>query len=197
VFRRSLTAVLVFACLGTLAPAALAARVHVRVEGKTQTIYGATEPVLDAQATAIDSLESASVAGEFYYHVKLFSFGPFVDQIGRYASAGSDGWVFKVNGASPDVAADKVTLKDGDTVIWYYATFGPSGGPLTLQLRKKGNCYRVFAQDSKGAEKRAPGAVLRFDGRRRKASFTATCIGSHRGLVRATAPGMIRSNALR
>jgi hypothetical protein len=197
VFRRSLTALLVFACLGVLAPAALAARVHVRVEGKTQTIFGATEPVLDVPATAIDALETASTAGEFYYHVKLFSFGPFVDQIGRYAGSGNDGWVFKVNGASPEVSADKVTLKDGDTVLWYYATFGPSGAPLTLQLRRKGNCYRVFAQDDKGVEKRAPAALLRFDGRRRRASFTGTCIGRHRGLVRATAPGMIRSNALR
>jgi hypothetical protein len=29
-----------------------------------------------------------------------------------------------------------------------------------------------------------------------KASFTGTCIGKHRGFVRATGPGMVRSNAL-
>ena len=56
----------------------------------------------------------------------------------------SSGWVFKVNNVSPPVGADQVTLKDGDNVLWYYATFGPNGGPPTLQLnRGAGGCYRV------------------------------------------------------
>ena len=45
---------------------------------------------------------------------------------------GSAGWVFKVNGVSPPVGADQVVLKDGDSVLWYYAEFGPTGGPPTL-----------------------------------------------------------------
>ena len=66
-------------------------------------------------ANALDALEAASLAGEFYYHVTQASFGQYVDQIGRYPGAGSTGWVFKVNNASPPVGADKVMLKDGDT----------------------------------------------------------------------------------
>ena len=91
-------------------------------------------------------------AGEFYYHVTTTSFGPYVDQIGRYVAGGSSGWVFKVNGVSPPVGADQVTLKDGDRVLWYWATFGPTGGPPTLSLRAgpKRNCYRVLAQDDTG-----------------------------------------------
>jgi len=125
-------------------PAAFALRVHVRVEGKTQTIYGSAEPTLSVRANALDALESASAAGEFYYHVQTASFGRYVDQIGRYLAGGSSGWVFKVNGASPPVGADAVTLKDGDRVLWYWATFGPTGGPPTLSLRAgpKRNCYR-------------------------------------------------------
>ena len=64
------------------------------------------------------------------------SFGRYVDQIGRYPAGGTAGWVFKVNGASPPVGADAVELKDGDTVLWYWAEFGVvPGGPPTLQLR--------------------------------------------------------------
>ena len=175
---------------------AVGALVHVRVEGKTQTIFGATQPNAVA-GNAIDALEAASFAGEFYYHVTQTSFGPYVDQIGRYPGAGSTGWVFKVNNASPPVGADKVTLADGDTVLWYYADFASGSGPKTLGLLSKGGCYRVEAYDDAGKAAPAPGAVLHVDGRALKGSFTGTCIGPHRGLVRATAPGMVRSNALR
>src|SRR5438552_591268 len=58
VFRRLF--VLALAAL-VLAPAAFAATVHVRVEGKTQTIFGAAEPTLQA-TTALDSIEAASLA---------------------------------------------------------------------------------------------------------------------------------------
>ena len=57
-----------------IAPAALGALVHVRVEGKTQTIFGAGEPRAVA-TNALDALEAASFAGEFYYHVTQASFG--------------------------------------------------------------------------------------------------------------------------
>ena len=178
-------------------PSAAAVRVHVRVEGQTRNIFGSTEPVLDAKANALDALEAASLAGEFYYHLQTTSFGPYVDQIGRYPAGGSNGWVFKVDGKSPPVGADQVTLHDGDTVLWYWATFDANGkGPQTLELRRKGNCYRVFAQDDNGTELHAPGAVLHYAGKTKAASFTGTCIGHHRSLVYATAPGMVRSNAL-
>jgi len=178
-----------------VAPSALGALVHIRVEGKTQTIFGAAEPRAVA-TNALDALEAASLAGEFYYHVTQSSFGQYVDQIGRYPATGSTGWVFKVNNASPPVGADKVTLKDGDSVLWYYADFSSGSGPKTLWLGSKGDCYRVAAYDDAGKESPAPGAVLHVDGRTVKGSYTGTCIGPHRGFVRATAPGMVRSNTL-
>ena len=157
-----LFAVLVTALL--VVPAAFALRVHVRVEGKTQTIYGSAEPTLSVTSNALDALDSASAAGEFYYHVTVTSFGPYVDQIGRYVAGATTGWVFKVNGVSPPVGADEVTLKDGDRVLWYWATFGPAGGPPTLTLRAgpKRNCYRVLAQDDTGQDHaRAGGTAAR------------------------------------
>ena len=190
----ALAALLAFAPLGFSAEGA-GPIVRVRVEGKTQTIFGAAQPRARAQ-TALAALEVASNAGEFYYHATDGGFGPYVDQIGRYPAGGSSGWVFKVNGMSPPVGADKVELEAGDVVLWYWATFTDAGGPLTLELRSKAGCYRVFAQDDSGKELPAPGAVLRVDKRTAKASFTGTCIGKHRGLVRATAPNAVRSNAL-
>ena len=179
-------------------PSALALRVHVRVEGKTRTIYGSTDPMLTVKANALDALDSASVAGEFYYHVTTTSFGPYVDQIGRYLAGASTGWVFKVNGVSPPVGADKVTLKDGDHVLWYWATFGPSGGPRTLWLRTgaKRGCYRVVAQDDTGKIVAARGARLHVDGRSVLARTGSACVGKHRGPVTATLKNAVRSNAL-
>lgn len=192
-----LIALSAFLLLGSTGQAAgeADALVRVRVEGKTATIYGATQPRARA-ATALAALEAASLAGEFYYRVQQTDFGPYVAQIGRYAGEGSGGWVFKVNGASPPVGADKVELEDGDVVLWYWATFTDTGGPRTLELRSKAGCYRVFANDDAGRELRAPSAVLRFDGRTAAGSWGGTCIGKHRGLVRAYAPGAVRSNAL-
>jgi hypothetical protein len=182
-----------------LVPAALAVDVHVRVEGKTRNIFGSTEPTLTVKANALDALDSASLAAEFYYHVTTTSFGPYVDQIGRYVAGGSNGWVFKVNGVSPPVGADAVVLKGGDRVLWYWATFGPAGGPptLVLQATKKRGCYRVVAQDDNGKRTAARGARLHAGGRSVPARTGSACLGAHKGLVTATLKGAVRSNALR
>jgi uncharacterized protein DUF4430 len=181
-----------------LVPSAFAIGVHVRVEGKTRTIFGSTEPTLSVKANALDALESASLAGEFYYHVVNASFGRYVDQIGRYAAVGSSGWAFKVNGVSPPVGADAVTVKPGDRVLWYWATFGPTGGPPTLVLRRtRRSCYRVLAQNDAGKTSPARGAVLHVGRRAVRAPSGSACIGSHFGLVNATLKGAVRSNALR
>ncbi len=200
--KRSLALLISLACAAVAVPGALAVRVHVRVEGKTQTIYGATEPRLETTASALDALETASAAGEFFYHVTSTSFGPYVDQVGRYKAGGESGWVYKVNGKDPGVGADKVELKDGDRVLFYWAQFGIApGGPPTLALsRAPRGCYRVVEQDDNGNTTAAKGAVLHVDGRAVKTRGTTPaavgCPGRHRGLVRATLAGAIRSNAL-
>jgi len=178
-----------------LAVPALAAVVHVRVEGKTTTIFGSTEPRAFG-SNPLDVLDAASRAAEFYYHVTTTSFGPYVDQVGRFGASASTGWVFKVDDVSPPVGADKVVLKDGDRVLWYYADFSSGAGPKTLRLLSKGGCYRVVAYDDNGRASPAPGAVLHVDGRTVPGSYAGSCVGPHRSLVRATAPGLVRSNAL-
>ena len=195
-FRRLIILVASAAVFSVLVPAAFAERVHVRVEGKTTTIFGAVEPTLTTGPNALAVLEAASVAGEFYYHV---SPGPFVDQIGRYPGQGFSGWSYKINGVAPPIAADQATVKNGDTVLWYWTTFSVQGGSPTLLLRRRAarNCYTVLSQDDLGQTTPASGAVLLVDGRRVATRSGRGCAGRHRGLVRATARGAVRSNALR
>jgi hypothetical protein len=193
VLRRLL--VLSVLLLVVLTPTALAAAVKIRVEGKTTTIFGASQPRITAD-NALQALDVASTAGEFYYGMTTSSFGDYVSQIGKYGASGTSGWAFKVNGASPPVGADKVTLKDGDVVLWYYATFGNSGGPPTLELQRlPANCYVVESANDAGKRARAANATLLADGKRFRTKSGRACIGRHTGLVRATAPGAVRSNA--
>ena len=194
-----LVATLVAALL--LTGAAMAAQVTIRVEGKTQSIFGSKPVTIDA-TNALQALDIASTLGEFYYGVTHSSFGDYVSQVGKYPGAGAAGWVFKVNGVSPPVGADQVQLKDGDSVLWYYATFGANGGPPTLQLgadANSKNCYKVEAFDDAGNLVPANGVVLHVDGRRVKTqgatSGAVGCVGKHRGLVRAYSFGTVRSNS--
>jgi hypothetical protein len=186
--------------LFVLPASALAATVKVRVEGQTQTLFAPTGATVTA-ASAQDALEQASLAGEFYYHVTVTGFGPYIDQVGRYGGTASSGWVFKVNDVSPPVGADKVVLKDGDRVLWYYATFGPQGGPPTLSVKasKKG-CYLAQAFDDNGKAATVTGLVFHIGSKRTiKGTLNVdVCPGPHPGvLVRATAAGAVRSNAVK
>jgi hypothetical protein len=196
-----------------VAPSALGIRVHVRVEGAHTTIFGAANPrvspvvgpVLASDGTVVEltkptplgTLEAASVRGEFSYVLFPTSFGPYVKQIGRTAEAGSSGWVFKVNGASPPVGADSYVLEDGDSVLWYYATFGPSGGPETLDLVRTGSCYRAVSVDDAGASSPARRVTFRLDGRRIYSFGGQLCPTGHWHELRVTKPGSIRSEVVR
>jgi hypothetical protein len=194
--RRTLVAVAVLASALAVAPFAAAALVHIRVEGKTVTIFGPTEPNVVA-TNPLEALQTAAKAGEFYYHLTAASFGNYVDQVGLYGGSGSAGWVFKVNGVSPPVGADQVQLKDGDVVEWYYANFGATGGPPTLVLRPTAKgCYAATASDDTGAQKVPPGLVYHLGSKTVPAAAGRICPKRPHGLVWATAPGVVRSNRL-
>lgn len=193
-FRRTLI-LAALAALVAVPPALSAALPHIRVEGRTHTIFGPTEPRVTA-VNALDALVDASLSGEFYVHVTPTSYGPYVDQVGLYSAFGSSGWAYKVNGVSPPVGADQYVLKPGDHVLWYWSFFGLNGGSPTLELKRAGSCYWVFAQNDQGKETPAVGAVLHVEHHSVKTRAGRACIGAHRGLVRATLSGDVRSNAL-
>jgi len=89
-------------------------------------------------------------------------------------------------------------------VLWYWAQFGVAGGPKTLVLERAGThrgCYRVYTEDDNGVRAAALGAVLHVGRTRTVQTQGSTqaavgCVGKHRGLVRATLAGAVRSNAL-
>jgi hypothetical protein len=196
VLRRPLVLLAAVAVALLAVPLAASAVVHVRVEGKTQTIFGGTEP-RGFGANALEVLLNSARAGEFYAHVTTLSFGPYVDQIGYYPAAGQTGWVFKVNGVSPPVGADQVKLNDGDRVLWYFAQFGIAGGPSTLDLRRAApGCYRAVAQDDQGKETVPPGLVFHVGVKTVPAPAGHICPRRPHGLVWASAPGTVRSNRL-
>jgi hypothetical protein len=185
----------------TLPATALAATVHVRVEGKTKNLFAPTEVSVTA-SNALDAIQQASLLGEFYYHLTTTSFGSYVDQVGLYGGSASSGWVFKVDNASPPVGADQVSLKDGDTVLWYYADFGPTGGPPTLSVKTatKAGCYAAQAFDDNGKSAAVTGLQWHVGSKTTVSGTTGTnyCPGKHTGLlVRATATGAVRSNAVK
>ncbi|MDQ2984501.1 MAG: DUF4430 domain-containing protein [Actinomycetota bacterium] len=192
-YRRSLALFAVAAAAAAVVPAALAVRVHVRVEGKTQTIFGASGPLLDVKDHVLDALETASLTGEFYYHLAP---GPYVDQIGRYAAAGNSGWVFKVNGKSPPVAANNIHLRAGDDILWYWATFSGPSGPPTLELtvaRAAKTCFHAVAVDDAGHRARTQNVVYTLNGRRVSSRSGALCTRSKRYSVRVAKTGAVRS----
>src|SRR4029450_4901958 len=59
----TLAALIMVAAL--LVPAAVAARVSVRFEGRPQSLYGALETRFEAGAHALQALDAASLRGEF------------------------------------------------------------------------------------------------------------------------------------
>jgi Domain of unknown function (DUF4430) len=194
---------------------ALAVDVKVRVEGVKVSIFGRSEPRLApvtgtfsppegpditvSGSTPLGALERASRRAEFFYRVQSTSFGPYVDRIGRRAATGSSGWVYKVDHVSPPVGADSYKLKKGDKVLWYWATFGPAGGPKTLDLARAGaGCFRAFAYNDAGERSRPGNVVFVRNGRREVVSESGRyCPPARWESLRAKKQGMVRSELAR
>lgn len=50
-----------------------------------------------------------------------------INNLSEKAISYGSGWMYKVNGISPNVGALSYTLKEGDTVLWYYVNNGKDG----------------------------------------------------------------------
>lgn len=205
---------LVAVALAATAVAGTDVNVTVRVEGKTRNLFGATAPSLvpaqgslaaEADATVevtrptvLGALETASLVGEFNYNLKVFSFGSFVDRVGRFGSAGLTGWFFKVNGRAPQVGANDVVLKNGDSVLWYWTKLDSTtfAGPDTLKLVRKRGCFVAQAVNANGKAKRAKNVVFRLDERRRIRSKSGRLCTSNWESARVVKRGLIRSQVL-
>ena len=198
-------------------PAALAGgevSVHVRVEGKSRTIFGSTDPLLTpfkgviraddgtpvelTKPTVLGALEAASARGEFFYNLQQFSFGSFVNQVGRLAGKGLSGWFFYVNGRAPELGASDIVLRDGDSVLWYWGKLDSTtfAGPPTLDIVSRGRCLIAREVDPNGKKARAANVVFKLDERRRiRARKGRVCTASW-ATAQVVKRGAIRSQTL-
>lgn len=71
---------------------------------------------------AFQALSEAAKKQNLELKTKQYDFGVFVEQIGTLANTQEKSWIYFVNGKSGTVAADKQSLKAGDTVEWKYIT---------------------------------------------------------------------------
>jgi len=73
--------------------------------------------------TALGALHATGVP----YETKDYgSLGHMVTSINELANEGLDGWMYTVNDEHATRSADTYEIKEGDHIVWYYATIGSS-----------------------------------------------------------------------
>ena len=82
-------------------------------------VSGSAHPTFKKGATAYDALCATGLS----VSTKSSQYGLYVSAIGGLAEfeyGGKSGWMYSVNGSTPNVSCGKYVLKDGDSVSWYY-----------------------------------------------------------------------------
>lgn len=108
---------------GTSASSAASSTVTVSVSVSSSAadgrVSGSAHPTFKKGATAYDALCATGLS----VSTKSSQYGLYVSAIGGLAEfeyGGKSGWMYSVNGSTPNVSCGKYVLKDGDTVSWYY-----------------------------------------------------------------------------
>ena len=195
--RRSLIVIAALVAALVVVPFAAAALVHIRVEGKTQTIFGPTSPRWSPR-TPLEALAVAARRGEFYCARhgivvrQLRRPGRLLRRHRRHRLGLQGQRRLAARRRRPGAAEGRRHV-----VLWYFATFGATGGPPTLVLtrRRQG----LLPRDRPGRPGRGEGAGGRSssasDARRCRRRPGRICFDeAAHGLVRAIAPGAVRSN---
>lgn len=82
-------------------------------------VSGSAHPTFKKGATAYDALCATGLS----VSTKSSQYGLYVSAIGGLAEfeyGGKSGWMYSVNGSTPNVSCGKYRLKDGDSVSWFY-----------------------------------------------------------------------------
>lgn len=220
--RRRALATAATACVATLACAqsATALDTTIRIEGSSGTLVPESAIAIEADGTQatlfdVDSnafqvdrgsafwqvFRAASGAG-VPFQFRGFSFGLQVTAIGPDVSAGSVGWQYKVDHASPAVGADALQLAQGDEVLWFHTGFAGArdlDAAVSSDRVRTGTSFTVdvVSYDEDGVPSPAAGAEVSYGSARAttdaagRVSFIAQAPGN-RG-VRATRAGDVRS----
>lgn len=107
--------------------------VTVAVSCKNALSYGADVPqsgyileqtrlTLKNGQTVFDALEAACDKNGVSLTYQSKSYITGIGGLNEKDCGGASGWMYRVNGTNPMKAASKYTLKNGDTVEWYYVT---------------------------------------------------------------------------
>jgi hypothetical protein len=79
-------------------------------------------------------------------------------------------------------------------VLWYWAHFGPKGGPKTLGLVRAGKgCFRAVAYDDNGTRSRPRNVVFRVNQHDRASVSGRFCPPADWKTLRVKKDGMVRS----
>ena len=125
----------------------LTATVNVRIEGKDDTVWCGnvtlSSSVLTAsdgsihylnEPTALGALDEADKFGGFGYVLENSVYGLYVPEINSEPPIVWDGWVYRVDYASPWVGAADYTLYGDEDVLWYFGKMWPLVPPLAIEL---------------------------------------------------------------
>jgi outer membrane protein assembly factor BamB len=119
---------------------------NVRIEGKNETVWtgdvtfsNSTITASDGsihylnEPTALGALDEANELGGFGYVVESHPvYGLYISEINSEPPIGWDGWMYRVDYASPWVGAADYTLADSDEVLWYFGAW--TAPPLAIEL---------------------------------------------------------------
>ncbi len=107
---------------GTSASADSRLTVTVTVDGSAAGAGSSSAAVaLEQGATVYDALKATGVS----INATDTQYGIYVSSIGGLAEkehGSSSGWMYSVNGVTPMTSCGNYTLKNGDSVVWYYVT---------------------------------------------------------------------------
>ena len=85
-------------------------------------IIGQTQLTLKQGQTVFDALEAACDKNGVSLTYQSKSYITGIGGLNEHDCGGASGWMYRVNGTNPMKAAAKYTLKNGDSVEWYYVT---------------------------------------------------------------------------
>ena len=95
--------------------------VYITVDGSAAGAGASSATLaLEPGATVYDALASSGVS----FNAKATGYGMYVSSIAGLAEkehGGMSGWMYSVNGMTPNVACSSYELSDGDSVYWWYA----------------------------------------------------------------------------
>jgi len=116
-----------------------AVTVNIAVVGKNRELLYGPGPVklLKNNPWGLTALGVLDATGLPYDISKRFP--DFVEAIAGLRNKGQSGWLYKVNGEVPPVAADKKPVAANDRVIWWYSSSINETPPTWEELINKGN----------------------------------------------------------